>query len=117
MVNWLIKNWILWADKLVTAGLNKDLNFKDEMVSYQDYRPIILHEQQYLQFLVEPDQSVNELALYSWCAELLLSDNILTSEEELLKHIGDALGIDDNEQSVAKKIMIQRKVVETEKIF
>ncbi len=106
------------ADKLVTAGLNKDLNFKDEMVSYQDYRPIITHEQQYLQFLVEQINPVNELALYSWCAELLLSDNILTSEEEvLLKHIGDALGIDDNEQSVAKKIMIQRKVVETEKIF
>jgi hypothetical protein len=106
------------ADKLVAAGLNKDLNFKDEMVSYQDYGPAITHEEQYLRFLIEQINPVNELALYSWCAELLLGDNILTSEEELLlKRIGDALGIDDNEQSVAKKIMIQRKVVETEKIF
>jgi uncharacterized membrane protein YebE (DUF533 family) len=106
------------AEKFVAAGLNKELNFKNEIINYQDYRTDITNEQEYLQYLVELINPVNELALYSYCAELLLSDNVLTDEEEsLLNHLGDALGIDDQEQSVAKKIMIQRKVVETEKIF
>lgn len=106
------------AGKLVSAGLNKELNFKEEIIIYQDYSATITNEQQYLQFLIEQINPVNELALYTWCAELLLSDNVLSSEEELLlKQIGDALSIDDHEQSIAKKIMIQRKVVETEKIF
>ena len=106
------------SGKLVAVGLNKDLNFKREMITYREYRDSIADEQEYLQFLIEQINPVNELALYTWCAELLLSDNVLTEEEEaLLKHLGDALGIDDQEQAVAKKIMIQRKVVETEKIF
>ena len=106
------------AEKLVAVGLNKELNFKDEIITYREYWPGITNEQEYLQYLVELINPVNEMALYSHCAELLLSDNILTTEEEsLLKHLGDALGIDDNEQNVTKKLMIQRKVVETEKIF
>lgn len=106
------------ADKLVAVGLNKELNFKNEIINYQGYQADVTDEQEYLQFLIEQINPVNELALYTYCAELLLSDNVLTEEEEiLLKHLGDALGIDDHEQAVAKKIMIQRKVVETEKIF
>lgn len=106
------------SDKLVAAGLNKALNFKDEIITYREYRASIADEQQYLQYLVEQINPVNELALYTYCAELLLSDNILTEEEEsLLNHLGDALGLDEQEQAVAKKIMVQRKVVETEKIF
>lgn len=106
------------SDKLVAAGLNKALNFKDEIIRYREYRDSIANEQEYLQYLVEQINPVNELALYTYCAELLLSDNILTEEEEgLLRHLGDVLGLDDQEQEIAKKIMIQRKVVETEKIF
>lgn len=106
------------SEKLVAVGLNKALNFKDEIISYREYRASIANEQEYLQYLVEQINPVNELALYTYCAELLLSDNILTEEEEsLLNHLGEALGLDEQEQAVAKKIMVQRKVVETEKIF
>jgi uncharacterized tellurite resistance protein B-like protein len=104
--------------KLVTVGLNKDLNFKDEVIKYRSYRAEIVNEEEYLQFLIEKINPVNEMALYSHCAELLLSDNVLVPEEEsLLKHLGDALGIDDTEQDVVRRLMIQRKVVETEKVF
>lgn len=105
--------------KLVTVGLNKDLNFKDEIINYRDYRAeVVQSEEEYLQFLIEQINPVNELALYSYCAELLLSDNILSEEEEtLLRHLGNALGIDEQEQSIIQKLMVQRKVVETEKIF
>jgi uncharacterized tellurite resistance protein B-like protein len=106
------------SDKLVAVGLNKELNFKDQMIAYRSYIGDMTNEEEYLQYLVELINPVNEMALYSHCAELLLSDNVLAPEEEsLLKRLGDALGIDDTEQSVAKKLMIQRKVVETEKIF
>lgn len=106
------------AEKLVVAGLNKALNFKDEIISYREYRESIADEQAYLQYLVEQINPVNELALYTYCAELLLSDNVLTEEEEsLLRKLGDVLGLDEQEQAIAKKIMVQRKVVETEKIF
>lgn len=106
------------ADKLVTAGLNKELNFKDEIIKYREYKPSITSEQEYLQYLVELINPVNEMALYSHCAELLLSDNVMTYEEaQLLTQIGEALGIDAAEQAITKKLMIQRKVVETEKIF
>lgn len=106
------------AAKLVAVGLNKQLNFKQEIIVYREYRPSISNEQEYLQFLIEQVKPVNELALYSYCADLLLSDNILTEEEEsLLKRLGDALGIEEQEQSIAKRLMVQRKVVETEKIF
>jgi uncharacterized tellurite resistance protein B-like protein len=106
------------SDKLVQAGLNKALNFKDEIISYREYRDSVADEQEYLQYLIEQINPVNELALYTYCAELLLSDNVLTEEEEsLLNSIGETLGLDDHEQATAKKIMVQRKVVETEKIF
>ena len=106
------------AEMLVKVGLNKQLNFRDEMRNYESYRADIVNEEEYLQYLVELINPVNEAALYSHCAELLLSDNVLTPEEEtLLKRLGDALSIDNTEQEVVKKLMIQRKVVETEKIF
>ena len=106
------------AEKLVAAGLNKDLNFKDEIIKYRSYADQLTNEEEYLQYLIEQINPVNEMALYSHCAELLLSDNILAPEEEsLLKHLGDALGIDDTEQDVVRRLMIQRRVVETEKVF
>lgn len=106
------------STKLVAAGLNKTLNFKDEIVKYREYSAEITNETEYLQYLVEQINPANELALFSYCAELVLSDDILAPEEEtLLNNIAETLGISHEEQDIVKRLMIQRKVVETDKLF
>lgn len=104
--------------KLVTAGLQKNLNFKEEVIKYQDYMPAIHDETAYLQYLLELIKPVNELALFSWCEELCISDGELSAaEEKLLMEIASLLNIQNDSQQVIKKLMAQRRVVETEKIF
>ncbi|MDF2193177.1 hypothetical protein [Paraflavitalea sp. CAU 1676] len=106
------------SGKLVAAGLNKTLNFKEEMVKYRAYSHQLTDEPAYLQFLVEQINPVNELALYSYCAELVLSDQTLSAvEETLLINIAAALGISREEEDVVKRLMVQRRVVEADKLF
>lgn len=106
------------AGKYVALGLQKELNFKNETRSYQSYRDSITDESGYLKYLVDLIQPVNELALYSYCVELVISDDELSVEEEkLLEHIADVLDIDAIKQENIKSLVVQRKAVETEKIF
>jgi uncharacterized tellurite resistance protein B-like protein len=106
------------SEKLVAAGLNTDLNFKDEVIRYQAYRNEIGDEAAYLQNLIAAIHPANELALYSYCIELCLSDGLLQAEEEtMLQHLATALGLAEEERNLCKKLMVQRKVVETEKVF
>ena len=106
------------SEKLVAAGLNANLNFKDEVVRYQSYRPEITDEQQYLNNLVSCIRPTNELALFSYCVELCLGDGLLQAEEEaLLQKLATALDLTESEQTICTKLMVQRKVVETEKVF
>jgi uncharacterized tellurite resistance protein B-like protein len=61
---------------------------------------------------------VNELALFSVCVELCLSDAELgTTEDALLRKLAVALEIEASEEELIKKLMTQRKVVETQKVF
>ena len=56
--------------------------------------------------------------LFSICVELCLGDGRMQAgEETLLQKLGAALDIDTTEQQVITKLMVQRKVVETEKVF
>jgi hypothetical protein len=106
------------SERLVTAGLNADLNFKDEVVLYQSYRPEITDEKQYLDDLISCIRPTNELALFSYCVELCLGDGLLKAEEEaLLQKLAAALNLEEGEQTICTKLMVQRKVVETEKVF
>jgi uncharacterized tellurite resistance protein B-like protein len=106
------------SEKLVAAGLNADLNFTDEVVQYQSYRPEITDEQQYLNDLIACIRPTNELALFSYCVELCLGDSLLQAEEEaLLQKLAMALRLEESEQTLLTKLMVQRKVVETEKVF
>jgi hypothetical protein len=106
------------STKFVTLGLQKDLNFKDELVHYRSYRAFITDERQYIQDLIKQINPVNELALFSYCLELGLSDDALEfGEEELLKTIGTVLTIDATEQEIARKIFLQRQVVAANKFF
>jgi len=104
--------------KFVTLGLQKDLNFNDELLQYRSYRETIGDERQYLQDLIKQINPSNELALFSYCLELSLSDNTLVfSEEELLKTVGTILQIDASEQEIIRKTFLQRQVVAANKFF
>jgi len=60
----------------------------------------------------------NEAALYSYCLELGVSDSTLdASEKKLFEVLGNVLKLTDEEQSIIQKLMVQRKVVKTNKFF
>ena len=103
--------------KFVALQINKDLNFKEELQHYRTYQSTIADEDQYLKFLIKFINPVHDLALYSYCAELCLSDGALSVEEEsLLKKLAAILVIGE-EQSTIDNLVTQRKAVEMEKIF
>jgi tRNA-binding EMAP/Myf-like protein len=106
------------AGKLVSIDLQKKLNFRDEMTKYKSYRNDITDETAYLKYLLGLIKPVNLHGLFSWCVELCISDGNLSNEEEqLLNLIADELKIDPAENTTIKKVMVQRKLVETDKVF
>ncbi len=106
------------SDRFVALGLQKRLNFKDEMNAYRSYNNTIENEEQYLKFLIQLINPTNELALYSYCVELTVSDELMDMvEESLIKKIGNLLNIDEARQQTIQKLVVERKVVETEKIM
>ncbi|HZF64864.1 MAG TPA: TerB family tellurite resistance protein [Chitinophagaceae bacterium] len=108
----------LVSDRLVAAGLHNEMDFTAEIVKYKSYRDQLTDEEAYLQHLIKKIMPVNELALFSVCVELCLSDAELgTTEDALLRKLAAALEIEASEEELIKKLMTQRKVVETQKVF
>lgn len=106
------------SDKLVTVGLHTNLNFKDEVVKYRSYRTEMAGEEEYLQYLVQLIRPTNELALFSYCIELCLGDGFLgPSEENMLRLLAEILDIEEQQHDIIVKMMVQRKVVESQKLF
>lgn len=106
------------AERFVTLGIQKNLNFKNEMDAYKSYRNEIKDETIYLEYLLKLIAPVNELALYSNCVELAVSDELLdTREELLLKKIGVILNIEERKQLTIQNLVVEKKVVETKKII
>ena len=56
--------------KFATLGMNKQLNFKDELVAYKSYRLGIDSERRYIQDLIAQINPTSQLALFSYCVEL-----------------------------------------------
>lgn len=105
------------SEKFVELQMHRDLNFKEELQHYQVYKPRIRDETEYLQYIFKLINPVQDLALYSYCVELCLSDKLLSVEEDsLLVKIAGLLNISD-EKNVIDKLITQRKAVELEKIF
>jgi hypothetical protein len=105
------------AERFVTLGLQKNMSFKNEMHAYKTYRNDIKDELLYLEWLVKLINPSNELALYSHCVELTVSDELMDeSEEALVKNIAAVLKIDESKQQVIQRLFVERKVVETKKI-
>ena len=105
------------SSKMVDVGLYKQLDFKEEIQRYKTYSNSVINDSDYLEFLIQMITPVNNLALYSYCAELVFSDSTLSAgEESLLGRIATILDVVPEEQSVIKKLMAQRRVVKSEKI-
>lgn len=105
------------SEILVAYGLEHNLNFTDEIRRYRSYANDITNEQHFIDHLVKVIRPANELALFSLCLDLTLSDDSLSDEEEaLLSKIADALGMSQEENNVITRLMVQRRVVSTEKI-
>lgn len=105
------------SEKFVDLEIHKDLNFKEELEHYKSYLPAITNEDEYLSYMIKLINPVHDLALYSYCVELCLSDGLLSADEEsLLKKISTVLDIGE-EQSTVDNLITQRKAVELEKIF
>lgn len=103
---------------LVELGLQPKLNIKDELINYRSYKSSITDETAYLKFLLAFINPVNELALYSYCVELCISDPALDPREEsLLTKIAEALEIEPGIGLIINKLMAQRKAVQIQKIF
>lgn len=104
--------------KFVQLGLQHDLNFKDEFVNYRSYLETIDTEGNYIQYLVSLLLPANELALYSHCLELCISDSLVdTSEASLLQKLANTLVINEEDQVLMQKLFIQRHLVLTQKYF
>ena len=105
------------AEKFVDLQIHRDLNFKEELLHYKAYNEDIQDETAYLRHIFKLINPVQNLALYSYCVELSLSDRLLsTAEESLLKQIAALLEIEP-EKAIIDKLITQRKAVELEKIF
>jgi uncharacterized tellurite resistance protein B-like protein len=105
------------SEIFVDFGLQHDLNFTDEVRKYRSYVSSIQNEQAYIDHLVDLLMPVNELAIFSWCIELALSDDTISVDEEaLLAKIAESLNISSEENAVIHKLMVQRRVVLTQKI-
>jgi uncharacterized tellurite resistance protein B-like protein len=106
------------SDKLVSIGLHKKLNFKDEMQKYKSYVNSITDEDIYLKYLISLIKPVRPLALFSWCVELCTSDGDVSVEEDrLLTRIARSLNIGDTEKDMLQRLMVQRKEVAAEREF
>lgn len=105
------------SEKMLLLGLDKDLDFKKEVIQYQQYRPMVNDEKEYLRHIIELISPVNDLALLSYCIELMVSDGLLElTEETLVENIANALNIDETSRKTIIKVAMQRKVIETGKI-
>jgi uncharacterized tellurite resistance protein B-like protein len=105
------------SQKFVDLQMHRDLNFKEELQHYRTYESELEDETEYLKYIFKLINPVHDLALYSYCVELCLSDSLLSSPEELLlKRIAVILEIEE-EQTTIDNLITQRKAVELEKIF
>jgi len=108
------------SGKLVILKLQPKIHIKDELVAYRSYKPSITEEDErsYLVYLIQLIKPVNELALYSYCVELCISDPSLDAREDaLLSKLASVLAIEPGIAQIVEKLMAQRRAVEIQKVF
>ena len=106
------------ADKIVRFNIHKNVDVKLETKRYVEYHSSIADQREYLNYLVKVIMPINSLAIYSYCVELILGDDqIQPAEESLLTTIAEAFQIAAEERQVVQKLLVQRKIVEGQKLF
>jgi len=104
------------AGKFVELDIKMD--FKNEVTIYKSYDSRVTDDKAYLEFLMQLIVPVNQLALFSVCTEICLSDGLLSSDEEtMLDTVAPILKIETAQSETIKKLMIQRKAVQLSKLF
>lgn len=102
----------------VAKGLNKELDIKQEMQTYQDYYKTIKDETGYLSFLIQSIAPRYKLALFAFCAEIINRDgNISLSEEVLLNKIAGLLYVKDQENIAVQRLIAELNAVEKANAF
>ena len=105
------------SSKIVALKLQTNMNFKNELVEYRGYLTTINNEELFIKHLLKTITPSNELALYSFCAELCVSDKLDIKEINLLAVLGKLLQISDSDQDAIQQLTIQRKAVAAHKSF
>ncbi|MES2881317.1 MAG: TerB family tellurite resistance protein [Bacteroidota bacterium] len=106
------------SDMIVSAHLNQTLNLTDEMNNYRRYKSSIVDETNYLSFLMEVINPANRLALFSFCAELFLSDkNVTLSEEVLINKIAGLLYIKPPQSLTVQQLIMELNAVQSGQTF
>jgi hypothetical protein len=104
--------------RLVGLGVPPRIDIKKELISYLAYKPAIRDEQVYIRYMFRLISPVNELALYSYCTELLLDDPVSDPRKgTLLKKIAAELNLTRDEVQLVNLLIAQRKAVARRKIF
>ncbi len=108
----------LIAASFEAKGINKTLDLKQEIQSYQSYYKSLKDENAYLFFLIQAISPKNKLALFAFCAEIISRDgNISLSEEVLLNKIAGLLYVRDQENMTVQKLISELNAVEKANAF
>ena len=106
------------AAKFVDLGTNRGLDFRNEVLRYNEERKKSADDREYITQIIRIINPVNTLALFSWCVEICLSDELISlDEDQLLDIIASVLKIAENEKELVKAVMVERKAVQLKKII
>ncbi|MDQ3278458.1 MAG: hypothetical protein M3Q06_09030 [Bacteroidota bacterium] len=108
----------LISANFVAKGINKELNLKDEMATYQSYFRNITDETAYLIFLIRALDPRNKLALFAFCAEIVYRNNHVSfGEEMLLNKLAGLLYISEGESTTVQRLISEMYQVEKSNNF
>lgn len=108
----------LIATSFVAKGVNKSLDLKEEMRSYQSYYKKISDESTYLIFLIRAIDPLYKMALFAFCAEIVYRNNRVSfGEEILLNKLAGLLYISEAENTAVQRLINEMYQVENANRF
>ncbi|HEV7334314.1 MAG TPA: hypothetical protein VGN63_24995 [Flavisolibacter sp.] len=103
----------LIATSFVAKGVNKQLDLKEEMKTYQSYSRKITDETTYLIFLIRAIDPLYKMALFAFCAEIVYRNNRVSFGEEILLHkLAGLLHVSEAESHAVQRLINELYQVE-----